>query len=154
MSARGYYEADIDGSAAVWLCCICWEVIKQGDMYTSYRLIHDGRPWWMLPAAFLSWWYGQACKQVLFFALFIIAATEDIFAVLTMLKAIVTLQPLHQDYSLVGRGIGVVFRLGWVSIGIVLVAVSICLAMAVLLVWLALPLLCIWGMWQTIVYTV
>jgi len=112
----------------------------------SHQLLKDYRSPLLEPVFFLRWWYGRATLNVLFFGLFLVAGVEDRFSFIVMLKQVLTLQPLHQDYSIVGRGIGVVIRLLWILIGAVVMAAAVISALSLIGVWLGLPLLLVYGL--------
>ncbi|OIP97324.1 hypothetical protein AUK40_03510 [Candidatus Wirthbacteria bacterium CG2_30_54_11] len=111
----------------------------------SHTFVSSDKSWIMHPVYFFLWWYGKAFVRLLFVLLYVLASVEDFFSVLVMFKAILTLQPLHQDFSVVGRGIGITIRLFWVGIGTLVLAFFFALALALALCWLTLPLVLIIG---------
>jgi hypothetical protein len=92
------------------------------------------------PLYFGQWWYKEVLGNIVFFALFLLARVEDTFSFFVMLKQLITLQPLHQDFSIVGRGIGVVLRFFWLTGGLVGLSVVLVFDLVLILGWILLPL--------------
>lgn len=108
------------------------------------------RPVAFEPVAFLRWWYGDMLRRIVLLALYGLARVEDVFSFWVMIKQLVTLQPLHQDYAIIGRAIGVVVRLMWVAAGILVMAVALVVCLIGVLAWLVLPWLPVWALWMTL----
>lgn len=98
------------------------------------------RQWWLQPLFFVWWWYSLGLRYVLYFCLYIVASVEDFFSFVAMVKSVIFLQPLHQDFSAVGRLMGVLVRLLWLVIGLASLAVVLCLAAFLIGLWVALPI--------------
>ena len=108
----------------------------------AHSLLPSYRSFYLQPVFFVRWWYGKAFVHLLFFGLYLIALVEDQFSIIVMFKAVVTLQPLHQDYSIVGRGIGVVIRLLWICIALIAFVLALAIALLIVAFWvLVLPAL-------------
>ncbi len=118
----------------------------------SHTFISSDKPWILHPVYFVRWWYARAFVRLVSVLFFFLATVEDSFSLVVMLRAIITLQPLHQDFSVVGRGIGIVIRLFWVVIGTLVFAVSIALAAVLGSVWLALPVALFAGFVLTLLF--
>lgn len=103
------------------------------------------RPTLLEPLFFLRWWYGRALYSVVLIALYHVAVMEDRFSLLLMLRQIFLLQPLHQDYSAIGRVIGVVIRLLWSVVGGAVIFLVIVFALLEIALWIALPLALLLG---------
>jgi hypothetical protein len=110
------------------------------SLFQPYRM-YLLQPWY-----FLEWWYAEVLKNLVLFCFYLVARVEDTFSFLVMLKQLVTLQPLHQDYSVVGRGIGVTIRLFWIVFGLIALVLSLAIAILIMSVWILLPLLPLVGM--------
>jgi hypothetical protein len=109
-------------------------------------LFESYRPWYLRPLDLIRWWYTRGLLNIVFFSLFLIATIEDTFSLLVMLKAVLTLKPLHQDNSVVGRGIGIFVRLLWVMVGLASIGVGIAFAVVVVAIWIGLLPLGLWGL--------
>jgi len=112
----------------------------------AHSLLPAYKPFYLQPIYFLAWWYGRALVHLLFFGLYLIALVEDQFSIIVMFKAILTLQPLHQDFSIVGRGIGVVIRLLWICVALVAFALALIVTSSMLIVWILLPPVLVLGL--------
>ncbi len=109
------------------------------------------RPVYLQPVYWLRWWYGEMLSILFFFSLFLIALVEDTFQFLVMLKQLVTLQPLHQDYAVVGRGIGVVIRLGWIAVGLTCLLMVLIVDALLLVGWMLIPPLLLLALFTSLV---
>lgn len=105
------------------------------------------QPFWWIPVGIPLWWYGRAFVHTFFLSLYLVASAEDRFSLLIMLKQILLLQPLHQDFSIIGRAIGVVVRILWSIVGIFVTMMALMLALILIAIHLLLPVALFYGLW-------
>ena len=87
--------------------------------------------------AFIRHWYKDGSCRFLESWSSVAGSLEQLIAVRITLKNF--FKPLYQDYSIIGRIIGPVFRLIRVLFGLLVHAIVIILFFAVYLVWLCIP---------------
>jgi len=105
------------------------------------------QPFWWIPVGIPLWWYGRAFLHTFFLSLYLVASIEDRFSLFIMLKQILLLQPLHQDFSIIGRAIGVVVRIMWSVSGIVVTSIAITVSLILITFHLLLPVALFYGLW-------
>ena len=99
---------------------------------SSYLLISlfSGLAEWII--RFLFFWFVEGPKAYWKRAIDFLLAFEDVWAVGITAKNLFT--PLYQDYSIMGRAIGPLFRLGRILIGLAVLAGVLALETAIFLV--------------------
>ncbi len=92
-------------------------------------------------------WYVKATQWFVTFLKNFMMAAEDRLAIILMARLLFA--PLFRDPSIVGRLVGLVYRLLRIIFGTLLLASCFLLLVALFLVWLAFPPVCVYQSWQS-----
>lgn len=86
---------------------------------------------------FLKWWYIQMPIWHFRKLARISLVTDDTLSITLLLKNFFT--PWHRDYSIIGWFFGIIMKLLYLPIAIVIYLITILVYIAIILLWLALP---------------
>ena len=84
-------------------------------------------------------WYVHGSRFIGHHLIEILSSLDQTFALKVTLKYL--LRPLYKDYTIVGRILGPIFRVGRVLIGAVMYVVIIAIFLAVYIIWVSIPIL-------------
>lgn len=99
-------------------------------------------------ADFFHHWYFHGSKNIAYYFVGILEKADRTLALKITLRHF--FEPLYQDYSVIGRILGVIFRSSRILIGLVAYIVLGFLGLVLYLAWLALPVFLIFGIVKNI----
>lgn len=98
--------------------------------------------------SFIKWWYRETPVWIMRLFKRVALICDDTFSISLLVKTFFV--PWHRDYSITGRVIGIITRLVYLPVVLLITAVLLSLVIAFLIFWISTPILIIYTFINTL----